>query len=608
MSYPDFVELLSPAKDAECGIAAINVGADAVYIGGPQFGARENAGNSIADIERLVSYAHIYSSKIYVTLNTILFEKELEKARKMAWDLYNVGVDAFIFQDMAFLEMDLPPVPLHASTQTNNYNLDRILFLARSGVERIVLARELSLEQIKEIRANTDVELECFIHGALCVSMSGQCYMSQSIGNRSANRGACAQPCRKCYSLMNDKGNILARDKYLLSLKDLSLSGHISEMVAAGVNSLKIEGRLKDINYVRNVTAWYRQELDDILEKDECVRRPSFGKSTLGFSPDLRKSFNRGTTTYFFTGKADNIASPDTPKSLGEKIGKVTDVHKGMVKLDTTVALSNNDGLVFFNSKGELEGIKVNNVDGDVVVPNSAVNISKGTMVYRNYDHHFAQELNKTHSVRKLKTTLHMSVAAGGVELKAVTESGETFTKFFGMELMDAENVDRSCQNIRTQLSKDGNTPFDIVDVTTNGAERYFFKASELNSMRRSLFDMMTESLSRRRPASTVNSKKIVDYPAKHLGFEANVSNTLAKEFYRKRGVESVGDAFEIKDDGSEKRLMTTKHCIRREMGLCPKQNKGRQKDIPPYLFLVDGDKRYKLEFDCANCQMLVIG
>ncbi|MBP5709100.1 MAG: U32 family peptidase, partial [Bacteroidales bacterium] len=546
MSLPNFIELLSPAKDVECGIEAINVGADAVYIGGPQFGARENAGNSIADIERLVSYAHLYSSKIYVTLNTILFENELEKARKMAWDLYNVGVDAFIIQDMAFMEMDLPPVPLHASTQTNNYDLDRILFFAKSGVERIVLARELSLEQIKRVRELTDVELECFIHGALCVSLSGQCYLSCSVGNRSANRGACAQPCRKLYSLIDEKGDVVASNKYLLSLKDLSLSEHISELVDAGVNSLKIEGRLKDVSYVKNVTAWYRKRLDEVLEGRHDVVRPSFGESHIGFVPNPRKSFNRGTTTYLFTGKRDDIASFDTPKSFGEKIGVVKDVLDGALKLDTSVRLSNNDGLVYFDRKGELNGLKINRVEGNLIYPNSLGNITKGSVLYRNYDHQFQQELSKDKSFRKLRIVLNVSVVDEGIEITAVSESNESLSKLFAVNLVEADNVEKSAQNIKSQLSKDGNTPFLVTDVCLNGAERYFFRASELNQMRRSLFNEFAEQLSHRRPTSQLNKKNLVDYPAKRLGYEVNVSKSLARNFYLKRGVEHVDDAYEV--------------------------------------------------------------
>ena len=607
MPTPNFIELLSPAKDVECGIAAINVGADAVYIGGPQFGARENAGNSIADIERLVSYAHLYSSKIYVTLNTILFENELEKARKMAWDLYNVGVDAFIFQDMSFMEMDLPPVPLHASTQTNNYDLDRILFFAKSGVERIVLARELSLEQIKRVRELTDVELECFIHGALCVSLSGQCYLSCSVGNRSANRGACAQPCRKLYSLIDEKGDVVVSNKYLLSLKDLSLSEHISELVDAGVNSLKIEGRLKDVSYVKNVTAWYRKRLDEVLEGRHDVVRPSYGESHIGFVPNPRKSFNRGTTTYFFTGKRDDIASFDTPKSLGEQVGIVKDIFDGALKLDTSEKLSNNDGLVYFDRKGELNGLKINRVEGNLIYPNSLGNITKGSVLYRNYDHQFQQELSKDKSFRKLRIVINMNVVDDGIEMTAVAESNESFSKRFAVNLVEADNVEKSAQNIKSQLSKDGNTPFLVTDVCLNGAERYFFRPSELNQMRRSLFDEFAEQLSHRRPASQLNKKSVVDYPAKRLGYEANVSNSLARRFYMKRGVEHVDDAYEVSGDRSEKRLMTTKHCIRYELGLCTKQRKDKQKSASQ-LMLYDGVRKFRLQFDCANCQMFVIG
>lgn len=597
------IELLAPARDINCGIAAINAGADAVYIGGPSFGAREDASNSIEDIERVASYALIFSAKLFVTLNTILFEHEIEKAHALAWELYRAGADAFIVQDMAFMEMEMPPIPLHASTQTNNYDIDRIKFLSRSGFKRIVLARELTLEQVKEIRAATDTELECFIHGALCVSLSGQCYMSHAVGRRSANRGACAQPCRHKYSLTDDKGKVIMKDKHLLCLKDLSLSDYLDELIDVGVSSLKIEGRLKDVDYVKNVTGWYRQQIDKLLEKRPSTRRASFGTSTMGFTPDPAKSFNRGFTDYFLHGRQKEILSPDTPKSLGTTIGIVSSISHNSLTIKTKERLSNNDGLLFIDKDGETRGIKVNNAEGDKIVPDAMNGVFVGATLFRNYDHLFVQTLKRAVTERRLGVDIRLSCSTTGVTMEVETEAGETFKRDFNTPLIVAENKDKSKQLIINQLSKSGQTPFKVTAVETGGVENYFFRASTLNEMRRELLDSLRELLEKRRTAVDTTPRKVVDYPEKELGFEANVSNSLSHKFYTSRGVEKIDNAFELREDTTDKRVMTTKHCLRYYAGLCPKRE--RHQKSPSSMYLIDENgRKYKLTFNCRECFM----
>lgn len=608
-----FLELLAPAKDLECGLAAVDAGADAVYIGGPRFGAREDACNSLADIEKLVRYAHIFGVKIYVTLNTILYENEMEDARRLAWDLYNTGVDAFIFQDMAFLEMDMPPIPLHASTQTNNYFKEKVKFLGQSGASRVVLARELSIEQIKEIRAYTDVELECFIHGALCVSMSGQCYLSCSIGGRSANRGACAQPCRRLYSLKDDAGNTLIANKYLLSLKDMMLADYLGELADAGVNSLKIEGRLKDVNYVRNVTSWYRTQLDKILTERPRLTRPSYGTSISDFVPNPAKSFNRGTTDYFLHGRKDDIASFETPKSFGEKLGQVSAVTSKSFTIKSRAAMANNDGLMFFNSNGESIGLKVNNVEGNIVFPDSMNGLFKGATIYRNYDHKFTQQLNNTTQTRKLNVVITVDGSDNVLKLSVVSESGKTISTSFGTELVPAENRERSASMIKSQFSKSGNTPFNVVNVEIIGAEKYFFTSAFLNNSRRLLLESLQMELETGREKVLLPEKKTIDYLSRSLTYESNVSNSKAKEFYTKRGVKEIEGAFELLEETTGLNVMTTKHCLRYYAGLCKKYpatsclKVKKQPDLDSKnLVLDDGKREYHLSFDCKNCFMKV--
>ena len=403
------IELLSPAKDLEVGLAAINHGADAVYIGGPDFGAREKASNTIEDIEKLCRHAALYDAKVYVTLNTVLYDNELERARRIAYDCWNAGVDALIVQDMALLQMDLPPIPLHASTQCNNLSVEKVQFLEQVGFAQVVLGRELSLEQIKEIRAKTQVPLEFFVHGSLCVSQSGQCYLSHYLGNRSANRGACAQPCRLPWHLLDEKGNTLIENRHLLSLKDLNNSAHLEDLMEAGITSFKIEGRLKDADYVKNVTAYYRQQLDAIFARKTDFAPASRGRCTYGFEVNPEKSFSRGFTDFFVKGRQKGIDSPFTPKSMGEYVGDVTWCNSVRLELRTDKTLHNGDGFCFLNEQNELQGLRADVVNGKTISCNRPHGATRGTKIYRNFDNEWQKQVETSTGNRKIDIQLVMA-------------------------------------------------------------------------------------------------------------------------------------------------------------------------------------------------------
>lgn len=599
------IELLAPARDLECGIAAINAGADAVYIGGPRFGAREDASNSVEDIEKLARYAHIFNAKVYVTLNTILFDHELDNANHLAQILYEAGADALIVQDMAFLMIDLPPLPLHASTQTHNFDIEKIKFLSDAGFSRIVLARELSLEQIGRIRKEVTAELEYFVHGSLCVSLSGQCYLSHAIGGRSANRGACAQPCRRKYTLTDGNSKILISDKHLLSLKDLNLSDYIGELAEAGLDSLKIEGRLKDVSYVKNITAYYRKKLDAVIEGSSLVNKASAGVVYLDFTPDAAKSFNRGSTDYFLHGRKNDIASPDTPKSLGEELGVVRYVTSGWFEISSDIVVSNNDGLVFLNRKGDATGIKVNKVSGKQIFPDTLNGIFPGARIFRNYDHRFSMLISSESAIRKLQVSIKLKALENNLTVIAESETGIYCLSSVPVNFTPAQNTEASCNAIKTQMSKAGNTPFEVISIDTGGCERYFFPASVLNSIRRSVLDQLKEKLEETKGTYTKPARIETSYPQASVGYEANISNTLAKKFYEKFNVEISDSALEVTSEDEGKKLMTTKHCLRYSLGYCPKYGTGgKEPELP--LYLVDGNIKLRLEFDCKDCCMSI--
>ena len=601
------IELLAPAKNLICGRAAIGQGADAVYIGGPMFGAREDAGNSIQDIEKLVSEAQIFGVKVYVALNTILFDNELEEASRQIWKLYEAGVDALIIQDLGILEMDLPPLPLHASTQLHNYLPDQLRFLEAVHFKRAVLARELNLDQIREIRSQTSIELEAFIHGALCVSFSGRCYLSYAIGGRSANRGACAQPCRKRYTLYDSEKKMITADQHLLSLKDLNHSHSIGDLVEAGVQSLKIEGRLKDVDYVKNITAHYRQKIDAYLENKPEFKAASAGKILHDFEANPVKSFNRGSTSYFLYERSKEITSFASPKFLGEELGLVTDVSQNYFEIKSAIKVANNDGLVFISQSGESIGIKVNIAEGARIFPDRMNGIFRGALVYRNYDHLFHQQLNADHSSRKITVNIEIRQSDNGFELTARDETGIAVSMNWATFKNPAHDMDKSRETIINQLSKAGCTNYTIEGVETNGCEKYFFQSSVLNSWRRSLLDQVTETRTKKTPYLDLNIPNNYPYPSTHIGHEGNISNRLARQFFRRHGVENPEMAFEKLSDHHNRIVMTTNYCLKFQLGFCPKFGGTKPWNFSEPFYLNDGKNELKLDFDCARCEMKVI-
>jgi len=601
------IELLAPAKNLESGIAAINYGADAVYIGSPKFGARAAAGNSLSDIKELTDYAHLYYAKIYVTINTILFDEELEEVQNTIHQLYNEGVDAIIIQDMGILEMDLPPIPLFASTQTNNFSVQKVKFLEDVGFQRIILARELSLSQIKEIRSKTNIDLESFVHGALCVSLSGQCYFSHSINKGSANRGACAQPCRAYYSLKDNEGKTLVRNKHLLSLKDFNLSEHISDMMDAGISSFKIEGRLKDLDYVKNVTSHYRQAIDNALESRTTLKKTSSGKTYYDFNPDPDRTFNRGYTSYFLKKRNKEIASIDTQKSTGKLLGSVSSVERNYFKLDTKLEIHNGDGICFFDTQNNLIGTKINKVDNKKIFPDNIQNIKVGTEIFRNFDIAFSKQLSNSRTERKIFASITVIEIEKGMQINVADEDQNKIIFDYEFEKELAKNPDKAIENITKQFSKSGDSIFKIENVNVDIKKPFFLPISEINNLRRKVLDLLLEKrLKNYKNESFEIQKNNIKYPEENLSYKGNVLNKKAIQFYERHGVKSIENAFETQSDFSGKEIMTTKHCIRYQMGACEKYEKNPIKLSEP-LFLEDNNKRYRLDFDCENCVMKVI-
>jgi 23S rRNA 5-hydroxycytidine C2501 synthase len=607
MASKKFIELLAPAKNLICGRAAIAHGADAIYIGGPKFGAREDACNSLQDIERLVSEAQVFGVKVYVALNSILYDSELEDAGLQIKNLYEIGVDALIIQDMGILEMDLPPIALHASTQLHNYHPEQIKFLEAVHFKRAVLARELSLDQIRDIRGQTSIELEAFIHGSLCVSFSGRCYLSHAIGGRSANRGACAQPCRKRYALYDAEKKIITADQHLLSLKDLNHSNSISELAEAGIQSFKIEGRLKDVDYVKNITALYRQKIDAFLEGRPEFKSASAGKMSLNFEANPLKSFNRGATDYFLHGRSKEITSFESPKFLGETVGEVTKVTAHYFELETAVEIANNDGLVFISRQGESVGIKVNVAERNRIFPDKMNGIYPGAKVYRNYDHLFHQQLKADLTVRKITLNIEIMESEDGFELLARDETGIVVTSEYYLSKNPSRDPVKSKETIIHQLTKSGDTPFFVAGVETNGTEKFFFQASVLNGMRRDLINRITEARMKKTRSQVIIKPNNFPYPAKEIGYEGNISNRLAMQFYRRHGVENPGDAFEKQPEIHGKTVMTMKHCLKFQLGFCPRYGGIKPLNFSEPFWLNDGKNELRLDFDCLQCVMKVI-
>ena len=593
------IELLSPAKNADIGIEAIKHGADAVYIGPPSFGARAAAGNSIADITRLCDYAHLFNAKVYVTLNTIIYDEELVEVEKLIHALYTARVDALIIQDLGILRMQIPPIALHASTQMDITSVEKARFLAGIGLSQLVLARELSLETIHEIHAQVDAPLEAFVHGALCVSYSGRCYASQACFNRSANRGKCAQLCRFSFDLLTDKGQVLEKQKHLLSMKDLNRSQSIEDMIEAGISSFKIEGRLKDMDYVKNVTAYYRRQIDNVIRKNKhqyC--RSSFGITTLSFEPNVEKSFNRSFTNYFLY-KRENVANIISPKSMGAYVGTVEQVSNRQITLKSLLELQPGDGLCFVNAQEKLEGFRVNRVKDRVIFPTSMPKIDQGTKVYRNLDYTFVRTLEKPTAERKMALNLTFQASEKGFTLSA--EDAITRVK---MTLVYKKEVAKQSQesNILRQLSKLGGVPFYIEKASIDG--NWFIPSSQLAEWRRQLIDNLIKAhLENHQMQPRGIEDKRLCYPKQQLDFTANIANHLARAFYSSHGVTTMEDAYEVKQP-QEAVLMTCKHCIRYTLHQCLKDKNANRKN---WLLRSNDGRLFPLKFDCKLCEMLVL-
>jgi putative protease len=513
-------------------------------------------------------------------------------------------VDAIIFQDMALLEMKLPPIQLFASTQTHNYELDRVKFLDVLGIKRIILARELSLEEIKQIRNEVNADLEFFVHGALCVCLSGQCYMSAAMMGRSANRGECAQPCRLQYSLIDNNGKVIVADKHLLSLRDMNLSAYLNDLINAGITSFKIEGRLKDINYVKNITAYYRQKLDGIIENNLDLKRSSSGYSIIQFEPDPEKTFNRGYTSYFIDGKDENISSIDTPKSKGKLLGEVSSVDSNSFTVDTLETIINGDGLCFFDEDGELVGMNVNNVKQNTVYTNDLKGITAGTKIYRNYDQDFNNELKQDCS-RKIRVEVTIEELPDGFRIKAVDENGISVFHIIKTAKQIAENSKRAIETIKTQFSKSGETIFEVERVIIKFSTPFFFPIKTINDMRRTILEKLEkERIQRHKTERHITPHSTINVQSSSLDYKGNVVNKLSQRFYQNLGVEEIEPGFELQKDYAGKTLMTCKYCIKDELGLCPKYS---DELLNEPLNLLNGSKKYKLVFDCKACLMKIV-
>ena len=599
------IELLAPAKNLECGMAAIDHGADAVYIGAPKFGARAAAVNSLEDIAALVEYAHLYNVRIYVTVNTILKDEELKETEEMIRALYRVGVDALIVQDMGIAGLELPPIPLHASTQMDNRTAEKVRFLADAGFRQVVLARELSLREIGKIHeACRDVPLEIFVHGALCVSYSGQCYVSQACFGRSANRGECAQFCRLPFSLVDSNDRVIAKDKHLLSLKDLNQSEELEALLDAGASSFKIEGRLKDVSYVKNVTAAYRQKLDAILARRKEYMRASSGSCRYAFNPQLDKSFSRGFTHYFLHGRTRDVFSFDTPKSLGEEMGTMKEARGNYLTVAGLKSFNNGDGVCYIDEQGKLQGFRINRVEGNKLYPQEMPRIKPRTVLYRNFDQEFEKILARRSSERKMAVAIRLADTAFGFALTLTDEDDNRVT----LSLPRAKEPARTPQeeNLKTQLAKLGNTPFEAERVDIDFTENWFLPASVLADFRRQAIEKLIAArrINYRRELAVLRPTTHA-FPQTTLTYLGNVMNARAASFYAGHGVASIAPAFE-QTPVEKAVLMFCKHCLRYSMGWCPVHQRERSPYREPYYLVSTDGKRFRLEFDCRNCQMKV--
>ena len=596
-----YIELLCPARDYRAAIAAIDCGADALYIGAESFGARRAATNTTEDIARVVDYAHLYGVRVYVTLNTILYEGELQRAEKLARELIAVGVDALIVQDMAYREMGLP-VELHASTQVCNMTPEGAKFLEDSGFTRVILERALSLEEIKSIRKATTVDLECFVHGAICVGHSGRCYLSRSQSPRSGNRGECSQPCRLTYDLVTERDEKLISGKHLLSVKDFDLSERIGELIDAGVMSFKIEGRLKDDNYIKNVVSYYRRKIDEALTTRPDCRRLSVGESEVEFAPDPKKSFSRDGGEYMYSGKRAGVASFNTPKAVGEYIGSVATVGRKDLRVVSRVPLSAGDGLCFIAGDGII-GTNINRVDGNVVEPNRMDGIKAGMEIYRNYDHRFTQSVERSRTRRTIAASCVLTLAKDRVSVRFTDVEGHGVEVMRDVELDMAKNAEKMRAVAEEQMTKSGDSIFRVTKVMVEGAE-WFATAKLLAELRREALALLASARAEQSiPHDIREDDGRAEYPIKRLPAQHNVVNSLSRKFYQKHGVEHIVEGLDSWASTRGERVMESSYCIRREIGECLK--KGTK--LHDRLYIEHGRHRYRLDFDCAKCRMSLI-
>lgn len=624
------LELLAPAKNLEQGMLAINCGADAVYIGASKFGARTAVGNSLSDIEALAKYAHRYWSKVFVAFNTILYDHELEEAEKMIHQLHATGIDALIIQDMGILEMDLPKIPLHASTQTFIANPQKAFFLEKQGFERLILARELSADEIKAIRDVTSIELEAFVHGALCVSYSGQCYLSHALCQRSGNRGECCQACRNEYNLEDATGKTLIRNAHLLSLRDFNLSAQLSKLIDAGITSFKIEGRLKDSDYIKNVVTHYRKALDQVLKQyGSKHKKASSGHINTHFETHVEETFNRGYIDYYIDGKRRSFANFASSGYVGTAIGTVRNITPKFIEIAfqadgaNPIRLANGDGIAFFDKQGKLRGSNINKIEENKIYLQNSDGLFSGAKIFRNFNRLYIKELEQAKIERKIEVTFAINQESESLVLHACDEDNIHAQVPIDGSIEPAENAGKALENINKLLSRTGDSIFENAHTTVSCDTAYFIPASALNQARRQILQILEENRLKHFPGPEFHNKNVglSNYPfGETVTYLGNISNRLAKQFYEKRGVTQLEDAFELQNTANYegKVVMTTRHCIKYEMGLCHK-NKNPDPQIKQFVsvnqlfdtrepfYLINSGRRFRLRFDCARCVMEVI-
>jgi 23S rRNA 5-hydroxycytidine C2501 synthase len=599
------IELLSPAKDLSCGIAAVNCGADAVYIGAPRFSARQAAAAEISDIEKLSSYAAKYGAKVYVALNTLLLDSEIDDACKILWQAYEAGASAAILQDMGLLQCSLPPMELHASTQTDNRSPEKVAMLEKAGFSQIVLARELSLQQITEISSKCSAKLEFFVHGALCTSYSGQCYISQHCAQRSANRGQCAQFCRHSFTLEDTEGRIIAKDKHLLSLKDLDLSASLGQLAAAGISSFKIEGRLKDKAYVKNTALKYRRAIDSILAGMGGARKSSSGSVVSPIEPDASKTFNRGFSSYFIEGRQQGIAAIESPKNIGQLIGKVTRAARGKIWLDSQTEINNGDGLSYF-SQGKLCGARVSEYSGQCAVFNSPIIVPVGTEIFRNFDRLLAAETSADRETRTISLEIKIKAAGGNICAEATDEDGNKAAASIAGGT-EAHSPGKAAEALLAAFSKTGGSIFSKPNIVLEMPVALFFPQSELNKCRRNLLEALVNTrLESFRNNIAARPAHKHSYPHSLVTYKANITNKKAADFYRSLGADAEIAGAETCQLPAGAELMRCRYCIAFEIGICNRYSATGSKGPQPELMLRDSSKLFRLKFDCAKCEMVV--